>query len=77
MASENVRTLDLKGLKCPLPVLRTRKFLKNLMSGETVRVETTDPLAVLDISHMCQEDGHVLLFHRDIPSGHEFMIAKK
>jgi tRNA 2-thiouridine synthesizing protein A len=77
MASENVLTLDLKGLKCPLPVLRTRKFLRNLISGETVRVETTDPLAVLDIAHMCQEDGHVLLSHRDIAGGHEFVIAKK
>ena len=76
MLSTDLRVLDLKGLKCPLPVLRTRKALKNLSSGDQLQVETTDPLAVLDISHMCQEDGHTLISHGDIPGGHVFVLSK-
>ena len=77
MPSADMPALDLKGLKCPLPVLRTRKALKKLASGDRLQVETTDPLAVLDISHMCQEDGHHLVAHEEIPSGHRFVISKR
>lgn len=77
MPSTEVTFLDLKGLKCPLPVLRTRKALKKLASGDKLQVETTDPLAVLDISHMCQEDGHQLVSHGEIPGGHCFVISKR
>jgi len=77
MPSADPKLLDLKGLKCPLPVLRTRKALKKLGSGDTLHVETTDPLAVLDISHMCQEDGHHLVSHEDITGGHAFVISKR
>ncbi|WP_333630056.1 sulfurtransferase TusA family protein, partial [Agrobacterium cavarae] len=40
---------DLKGLKCPLPVLRSRKKLSAMLPNEDLVVETTDPLAVIDI----------------------------
>ena len=51
-------TLDLKGLKCPLPVLKTRKALTRLSSGEQLTVLTTDPMAEIDIPHFCAEAGH-------------------
>ena len=44
--------LDLSGLKCPLPALKTRKALKSLMPGDTLEVRCTDPLAVIDIPHL-------------------------
>ena len=54
-------TLDLKGLKCPLPALRTRKALKSLAPGSEIVVECTDPMAAIDIPHLLRETGDVLL----------------
>lgn len=67
---------DLRGLKCPLPVLRTRKRLAALPAGAELTVETTDPLAVIDIPHMCNEDGHTLLASEKAEGGHRFRIRK-
>jgi tRNA 2-thiouridine synthesizing protein A len=47
-----VTKLDLSGLKCPLPVLRTRKALKSLAPGDRLEVRCTDPLALIDIPHL-------------------------
>lgn len=69
--------LDLKGLKCPLPAIRTRKRLRSLKPGEVLLVDTTDPLAGIDIPHLCQEDGHQLLDQTRTASGHRFRILKK
>jgi tRNA 2-thiouridine synthesizing protein A len=44
-----VTKLDLSGLKCPLPALKTRKALKSLAPGDRLEVRCTDPLAVIDI----------------------------
>ena len=44
--------LDLSGLKCPLPALKTRKALKSLAPGDRLEVRCTDPLAVIDIPHL-------------------------
>jgi len=53
-------TLDLQGLKCPLPALRTRKALATLNSGDVVTVECTDPLAAIDIPHLVEQSGDVI-----------------
>ena len=50
-------TLDLTGLKCPLPALKTRKALKALRPGDFLEVHCTDPLAAIDIPHLIQETG--------------------
>ena len=68
--------LDLKGLKCPLPVIRTRKRMASLGHGARVLVETTDPLAVIDIPHFCNEDGHRLERQTATERGHSFLIRK-
>lgn len=49
--------LDLTGLKCPLPVLKTRKALKALTAGERLEVHCTDPLSVIDIPNLIRETG--------------------
>jgi len=67
---------DLRGLNCPLPVLKTRKRLQSMRAGERLTIETTDPLAALDIPALCQEDGHRLVESTAIPGGHRFVIAK-
>jgi len=53
-------TLNLRGLKCPLPALRTRKALAAAASGDTIIVECTDPLARIDIPNLLRETGDVL-----------------
>ncbi|RLL71535.1 response regulator SirA [Ochrobactrum soli] len=59
--NETVYLLDMKGLRCPIPVTRTRKAARKLPSGSYIRVECTDPLADIDIPHMASSDGHELL----------------
>ncbi len=50
-------TLDLTGLKCPLPALKTRKALKPLKAGDQLEVVCTDPLSVIDIPNLIRETG--------------------
>jgi tRNA 2-thiouridine synthesizing protein A len=52
--------LDLSGLKCPLPVLRTRKALRTAAPGDRLRVICTDPLAGIDVPNLIRETGDVL-----------------
>ncbi|MDK1490478.1 sulfurtransferase TusA family protein [Sinorhizobium sp. 7-81] len=68
---------DLRGLKCPLPVLKTRKRMQALAPGALLEIETTDPLAVIDIPHFCNEDGHRLERAEPSEGGHRFIIRKK
>ncbi len=52
-----ITKLDLSGLKCPLPALKTRKALKALAPGDWLEVRCTDPLAAIDIPHLVGETG--------------------
>ena len=53
--------LDAIGLLCPLPVLKARKRLKSMATGQVLCVLASDPAAVIDIPHFCAEAGHDLL----------------
>lgn len=53
--------IDATGLLCPLPVLKARKRLQGLRSGQRLRVLADDPAAVIDIPHFCNETGHQLV----------------
>jgi tRNA 2-thiouridine synthesizing protein A len=53
----NTTKLDLAGLKCPLPALKTRKALKSISSGDFLEVHCTDPLSVIDIPNLIRETG--------------------
>ena len=53
--------LDCIGLRCPLPVLRARKALRALRPGQVLRVESTDPMAVLDIPPLARAEGHEVI----------------
>lgn len=68
--------LDLKGLKCPLPVLKTRKALSKLAPGTTITVLTTDPMAAIDIPHFCTEDGHQLVSSKMEGEAGHFVVQK-
>ena len=54
-------SLDVKGLKCPLPVLKARRAIKSMNEGEVLEVIATDPAAQLDFPHFCETSGHELL----------------
>lgn len=56
----STRELDLVGLKCPLPALKTRKVLKELPSGTVLVATCTDPLSEIDIPNLVRETGDTL-----------------
>ncbi|MCX5592634.1 sulfurtransferase TusA family protein [Alcaligenes endophyticus] len=56
--------LDASGLKCPLPILRAKKSLAQLQSGQVLLIHTTDKHAVLDFQAFCQQTGNELLLQR-------------
>ena len=56
----NETTLDLRGLRCPQPVLRAKKALRNVPLGGTLVMECTDPLTMIDVPHFCNQTGHTL-----------------
>ena len=51
-------TIDARGLKCPLPVLKMEKRLAGLPAGATLIVLATDPMAKIDIPLFCRQNGH-------------------
>jgi tRNA 2-thiouridine synthesizing protein A len=53
-------TLNLRGLRCPLPALKTRKALRSVAAGDRLVVECTDPLSTIDIPNLIRETGDVL-----------------
>lgn len=55
------RTEDLHGLRCPMPILRTKKALAQMSAGQILKVITTDPAAVDDLAVFTQQTGHRLL----------------
>ncbi|MGN6464363.1 MAG: sulfurtransferase TusA family protein [Rhizobiaceae bacterium] len=67
---------DLRGLTCPLPVLRTRKRLSEMAPGALLWIETNDPLAVIDIPAFCKDSGHNLRESHGVENGHRFLIER-
>ena len=55
------KTVSLRGLKCPLPALRTRKLLAGMTTGDELTIECTDPLAAIDIPNLLRQTGDALL----------------
>lgn len=69
--------LDLSGLKCPLPVLRTRKALKSLRPGDCLEVRCTDPLAIIDVPNLIRETGDHIEVLKQGAEGIVFLIEKR
>ncbi len=74
--SDTTTVYDLKGLNCPLPVLKARRRLSDLPAGTRLWLETTDPLAVIDIPAFCQENGHQLIESQTVEGGHRFLVER-
>ena len=54
-------TLDLRGLKCPLPALFAKRALKRTCAGVSIEVLADDPLAAIDVPHMCAQEGYEVI----------------
>lgn len=68
--------LDVRGLQCPLPVLKTKVTLRELDAGDVLQVLTTDPASVLDFRAFCDTSEHELLDWREDEEEFEFLIRK-
>ncbi len=69
--------LDCRGLNCPLPVLKTRKAIDGLASGQVLRMTATDPASMKDIGAWCRATGHELLESERDRGEFRFRIRKK
>lgn len=70
-------SLDLRGLKCPLPAMLARKALAALAPGSLLTALADDPMALVDIPHMCHREGHTLEATERQPSHAAFRIRAK
>jgi tRNA 2-thiouridine synthesizing protein A len=68
------KVLDMKGLNCPLPILRTKMALSALKPGQVVHVLATDPHSVVDFKAFCARTGHQLIELVEGPEVFEFFL---
>jgi tRNA 2-thiouridine synthesizing protein A len=71
------RELDARGLNCPLPILRTKKSLNEMISGQILRVLATDPGSVRDFQAFSRQTGHELLASSAEDGQFVFVLKKK
>ena len=71
------KTINLRGLKCPLPALRVRKMLSALKAGDLIVAECTDPLTAIDIPNLLRETGDALEGKTETDGVLSFHIRKK
>lgn len=69
--------IDLTGLNCPLPILRTKKALAPLQSGEVLQVACTDPATPVDFAAFCKQTGNELIEHWQENAQFLFLIRKR
>lgn len=71
------RELDARGLACPLPVLRARRMLSEMRTGQRLRVLTTDPASVRDFHAFAKQTGHALVDESEADGGYTFVLKRK
>ncbi len=71
------KELDARGLSCPLPILKTKKSLNELVSGQVLKVVATDPGSVKDFDAFANQTGHTLLASTAENSTFVFFLKKK
>lgn len=68
--------LDLRGLKCPLPALFSKRALERATPGAEIEVLANDPMARIDVPHMCRQEGYEVVSQSDDASGSRFILRK-
>lgn len=71
------RELDARGLNCPLPILRTKKSLNDMVSGQVLKIVATDPGSVRDFQAFSKQTGNQLLLSNESGGEYLFMMRKK
>ena len=71
------RELDARGLSCPLPILKTKKSLNDLTSGQVLKVIATDPGSVKDMQAFSNQTGNPLLESAQQDKDYVFYLRKK
>ena len=71
------RELDARGLSCPLPILKTKKALSDLASGQVLKIMATDPGSVKDMQAFSTQTGHPLLASTEENKAFVFYLRKK
>lgn len=71
------KELDAKGVNCPLPILRTKKALSDMGSGQILRVLATDPGSVRDFQAFSKQTGNELVSHSETDSVFTFYLRKR
>lgn len=71
------KDLDARGLKCPLPILRAKKALSDMHSGDVLRVVATDPGSVRDFQAFARQTGNELLEHSQADVEFTFFMRRK
>jgi tRNA 2-thiouridine synthesizing protein A len=74
--SEVAQELDARGLNCPLPILRAKKSISALTSGQVLRITATDPGSVKDFEAFCKQTGNKLLSSTEAGGAFVFDIQK-
>lgn len=71
------KEVDARGLNCPLPILRTKKALTDMQSGQVLRIVATDPGAVKDFQAFAKQTGNALVDHSVNEKEFTFFMQKK
>ncbi len=71
------KELDARGLSCPLPILKTKKTLNDLASGQILKVVATDPGSIKDMQAFANQTGHALLSSAEDNKTYIFYLKKK
>ncbi len=71
------RDLDVKGLNCPLPILRTKKTLAEMETGQVLRVQATDPGSLKDFPAFAKQTGNELVEQKEENKVFEFYLKRK
>lgn len=69
--------LDVRGLNCPLPILKTKKQLVLMAPGEILRVRATDPHSVIDFLAFADKTGHVLVHRQEADGEFHFWLRRR
>jgi len=74
--NEVAERLDARGMNCPLPILKTRKALNQINTGEILEVTASDPGSVKDMASFCDQTGNRLVASNEAEDSYVFLIEK-
>jgi tRNA 2-thiouridine synthesizing protein A len=71
------KDVDARGMKCPLPILKAKKALNDMQTGDILRVMATDPGSVRDFNAFARQTGNELVSHEELDAEFTFFLRRK